>query len=187
MTKEKSVAVRIIGGTLRGRKLEVPSALGLRPTGDRVRETLFNWLQGHIVGSRCLDVFAGSGGLGLEAYSRGAKSVLSIELNSKVFQVLAQRKVDWKLEDHYQVKKSDGLAFLSLTSPAQYDLIFLDPPFQKNFLNECVDKIQKSKCLAEDGLLYIERPIDQSLPEGLEQVKESKAGGVIFGLYRQKL
>ncbi len=182
--ESNTVAVRIIGGTLRGRKLEVPSALGLRPTPDRVRETLFNWLQRYSAGAHCLDLFAGSGGLGIEAYSRGAGLVVAIEQNSKVFQVLQKRTVEWNLDKHYKVLKADALQWLSNWSGESFDVIFLDPPFQKQYLPRLISLIQEKGCLKADGLLYIERPLEQSLPDSLEMLKEQKAGGLYYGLYK---
>lgn len=178
------MAVRIISGSLKGRKLNVSDALGLRPTPDRVRETAFNWLQAEIPGSRCLDLFAGSGGLGLESYSRGAAHVTSVEMNTKVFQVIRKTVDDWKLGPHFQLVRRDAFAWLAQWSGQPYHLIFLDPPFDMKCLDDLLEIIQAKQCLDSEGLLYIERPPDQELPSCLEPIKERKAGMVLFGLYK---
>lgn len=181
------MAVRIIGGSLGGRKLAVPASLGLRPTPDRVRETVFNWLQAEIGGSHCLDLFAGSGGLGLEAYSRGAASVVAVEKIAAVFQVLRQRAVDWRLSESYQVQKADAISWLQQNlktyQSKPFDLIFLDPPFHKDYLPRVLN-ILRQGYLAADGLLYVEREPEAPLPDYCECVKEKKAGMVVFGLYK---
>ena len=179
------MAVRIISGSLRGRKLEVADSLGLRPTPDRVRETVFNWLQAEIPGSRCLDLFAGSGGLGLEAYSRGAAHVTSLEMNAKVFQSIHRRIDEWKLQPHFQALKCDAYAWLRQWREEQaYDVIFIDPPFAQERLDEIISLINQKKCLGPQGLLYIERPAEQILPGSCSVVKERKAGMVVYGLYK---
>jgi 16S rRNA (guanine966-N2)-methyltransferase len=178
------LAVRIISGSLKGRKLVVPDILGLRPTPDRVRETVFNWLQADIAGSRCLDLFAGSGSLGLEAYSRGAASVTALEYNAKAFQLLQSKPQEWLLGDHFKPKKADAFAWLQRWSGEPYQIIFLDPPFEKQCLDEVLALILEKGCLDSNGLLYIERSAEQEMPSTCEVVKEQKAGMIIYGLYK---
>lgn len=181
------MAVRIIGGQMRGRKLEVPNSLGLRPTSDRTRETLFNWLQSIVPGARCLDLFSGSGALGLESISRGAAQVVSIEKHRKVFQVLEARVPEWRLGDGYQLVRADAFTWLSQFKSEGFDCIFIDPPFQMECLDQVVTLVRQKAVLIDGGLLYIERPQDQLLPSGLEVWKEQRAGTVVFGLYKFKV
>ena len=178
------MAVRIISGSLKGRKIVVPDILGLRPTPDRVRETIFNWLQTDIAGSRCLDLFAGSGGLGLEAYSRGAASVTCVEKNVKAFQLIQQKVMDWQLGSRFKPIKADAFAWLKRWSGPPYQIIFLDPPFQMQCLDEALALIRERGCLDVEGVIYVERSGEQGVPDYCETVKEQKAGMVIYGLYK---
>lgn len=180
------MAVRIIGGYLGGRRLQVPDSLGLRPTSDRVRETLFNWLQGFLAGARCLDLFSGSGCLGLEALSRGAGSVVAIEKNRKVFQLLQSRAREWNLNG-YRVLNNDAFDWLNYREGEIFDCIFVDPPFQLKCLGRVTERIFEKGCLAANGVIYIERPIDQALPLNVTTFKEKQVGSVVFGLYHQTL
>lgn len=120
--------VRIIGGRLRGSKIPVPNAPGLRPSSDRVRETLFNWLQNEVAGADCLDLFAGTGALGIEAVSRGAASVVLVERDPGL--VAQLRSTTARLQaDSVRIAQDDALAWLSLAAPMQFDIAFVDPPF----------------------------------------------------------
>ena len=178
------MAVRLIAGTLGRRKIEVPDTLGLRPTTDRVRETLFNWLQSEIVGSACLDLFAGSGALGLEAYSRGASLVVNVELDEKAYKVLLKRSVEWSLKPSYSVIKANALHWLTQYKGAGFDIIFLDPPFQLACLDEVIHLIQAQGSLKPSGYLYIEKAHQQKIAKQIDVVKERKAGMLTYGLYR---
>lgn len=178
------MAVRIIGGQFRGRKLEVPTALGLRPTPDRVRETLFNWLQANIFGARCLDLFSGSGALSLEALSRGAGYVVAIEKDPKICQVLKARVPKWQLKDDYKIVKADAFHWLAQFQEQPFDCVFVDPPFQMQCLDQVISLIRQQKVLIEGGLVYLERPHEQVLPLGLAAWKEQKAGALVYGLYK---
>src|SRR5688572_31046655 len=119
--------LRIIGGTLRGRKWRIPDVAGLRPTPDRVRETLFNWLAPHIAGRRVLDVFAGSGALGFEALSRGAASAVLVEKDRAALPVLRETATRFGMAQA-RIEAGEALAFLAAQAPDSYDLVFLDPP-----------------------------------------------------------
>lgn len=123
--------VRIIGGTLRGSKLPVPDMPGLRPSGDRARETLFNWLQHEVAGKRVLDLFAGSGALGFEAASRGAAEVVLLERDGLLAQSLRDSARRLKTEA-VRVEYADAMTWLARTPEGRFDLAFLDPPFQAN-------------------------------------------------------
>jgi len=182
--------VRIIGGDWRSRVLTFADVPDLRPTPDRVRETLFNWLQATIVGARCLDLFAGSGALGFEALSRGATRVVALELDPNAAAAIranAETLNTGKLE---LVQKSAPLWLQANTSAVQFDVVFVDPPYQAGLYQPCLELLQQQKWLAPGALLYVEA--DQSLdtlglPQDWELVKHKRAGGVHFGLCRLKL
>ncbi len=170
--------LRIIGGEWRSRKLQFEDAPNLRPTPDRVRETLFNWLQGSIHGARCLDLFAGSGALGLEALSRGAKEVVFVE---KVAHVATQIETNLALLNaHSPVVNSDASSYLSSIEQI-FDIIFLDPPFRKKMLPTMLEIIIQKKLLADNGLIYLEHEIEEEFnwnDYGLSLLKETAAGQV---------
>lgn len=171
--------IRIIGGKLRGRKLSVPDVDGLRPTSDRMRETLFNWLQFDIIGKHCLDAFSGSGALGFEAYSRGATSVTMLEQSSKVTSHLQKTINDWQLTS-ITLKNADAIHYLSQCNHP-FDIIFLDPPFHSGLLQQSLSLIQEKQLLNQNGYVYIEYSKDELLGDvlsGWEAVKMAKAGEV---------
>ncbi len=174
--------VRIIAGQWRGRKIRFYGAEGLRPTGDRMRETLFNWLQPWIEGSRCLDLFAGSGALGFEAASRGAAEVTLVEYNPVVVRQLraeAERLGATRVE----VVQTSALQYLdTLTEPV--DLIFLDPPFHSELLQLSLDTIDPQAMLRPGGRVYLEYPLRRppTLPDGMSFVRQKETGTVGYGL-----
>ena len=175
--------LRIIGGEWRGRKLSFPDVEGLRPTTDRVRETLFNWLAPVIHGARCLDLFAGSGALGLEALSRGAAAVSFIDSDRRAAQSLKDNLALLKCE-RGTVLQGDALSFLQ-GEPVPFDIVFLDPPFRKELLQPCLEQLSNEGWLSDEARLYIE--VEQELgepelPEGWEMVRRKHAGQVIYGL-----
>jgi len=185
-------SVRIIAGQWRGRKLGFASDVqGLRPTPDRTRETLFNWLQGCIYEARCLDLFAGSGALGFEALSRGAADVTFVEKHSRVVAQLEENSKLLKVNsDTAYVIHADAVCFLQTPQP-QYDLIFLDPPFHQGLLPEIVGLLEQYALLAPSGMLYIEYAAEEAV-ELADRMKTScfvlhkqnKAGQVVSGLYK---
>ena len=181
--KRSSNQLRIIGGEWRGRKLSFPDVEGLRPTTDRVRETLFNWLAPVIHGARCLDLFAGSGALGLEALSRGAAEVQFVDSDRRAVQSLRDNLTLLK-EERGKVVLGDALSFLQ-GEPQPFDLVFLDPPFRKELLQPCLELLCSGGWLAENARLYIE--VEQELgepqlPQGWAMVRSKTAGQVIYGL-----
>ena len=180
---EESGQLRIIGGRFRGRKLPVPAQPGLRPTSDRVRETLFNWLQPVIAGSRCLDLFAGSGALGFEAVSRGAEVVVMIERSQAVIQTL-QTGACTLGAPGVRVQRADALRWLS--GPAElFDIVFLDPPFDQDLLGSTCALLSANGWLAARGLIYLEAPASQQLPvlpSDWTLVRDKRAGRVRFAL-----
>jgi len=176
--------IRIIAGQHRGRKLPVLMADGLRPTTDRVKETVFNWLMPYIQDAICLDCFAGSGGLGFEAMSRGASSVTLVELNKSAAQQLKVNKALLKA-DCMQVVQQNALDFLH-SNQQSYSLVFIDPPFRKG-LAEKTAELLAEKGLSQDALIYVEMEADnnrQIMPSHWQLLKEKVAGQVIYRLYQ---
>lgn len=176
--------IRIIGGQFKGKKLHFPAVEGLRPTPDRVRETLFNWLMNDIHGARCLDAFAGSGALGFEAFSRGGSYVMLLEQDSKAYANL-QRVVSSFNVPKLKVKKTDTCEYLKQTTE-RFNIIFLDPPFAKNYLPQCLDIIANSNLLMDKGLLYLESPHEVLVdPCVWKKIKLKRAGQIVYGLYEK--
>jgi 16S rRNA (guanine966-N2)-methyltransferase len=180
-TRQSSI-IRIIAGRWKGRRIPIAGE-GIRPTGDRVRETLFNWLMPFIRDARCLDLFAGTGALGIEALSRGAKSVVFAERNR-----LAAKAIKGMLEelaaDGAEVIVADALK-LDLRTKGPFDIVFLDPPFNGPHLQELCKLLQQSDALAPSAHIYMEMDRKQGLPElpGTWSVrKEQTAGQVRFAL-----
>ncbi|MFQ3196001.1 MAG: 16S rRNA (guanine966-N2)-methyltransferase [Colwellia sp.] len=178
-------SIRIIAGLHRGRKLPVLVAEGLRPTTDRVKETVFNWLMPFIQDSICLDCFAGSGGLGFEALSRGASHVNFIELNKFAVQQLKENQQLLKA-NNISVIQSDALSFIQ-NNTQKFDVVFLDPPFRQNFIEQTAILLNE-KSLADNALIYIEMESEQNnqkLPLNWKLLKEKIAGQVIYRLYQK--
>ena len=173
--------VRIIGGKHRGRKLPVADAPGLRPTPDRVRETLFNWLGQNLAGWHCLDLFAGSGALGFEAASRGAASVVLVEQASSVARSL-QSAAEMLKEPALSVVCADALAYLKKPMPP-LDLVFVDPPYGQGWLDRIITPLLPH--LADDARLYVEAEslLPDELAPGLQCLKRGQAGQVHYHLY----
>lgn len=177
--------IKIIGGIWRGKKIPVLDSPHLRPTPNRVRETLFNWLMHDVRNARCLDAFAGSGALGFEAFSRGASAVDFVEAIPTVCSSL-KKVVNACSSPHLHVYQADTLAFLkTITNP--YDIIFLDPPFHHSLLPACMEELELGSCLKKEGLLYVEAEENICLnKERWMQLKQKKAGAVYYGLYQKK-
>lgn len=177
--------VRIISGLWRGRKLPVQDAQGLRPTTDRVKETLFNWLAADIPHARCLDLFAGSGGLGFESASRQAELVTMVELNKQAYQQLVTNSNQLKA-NNIEIHQQDALLFLQ--QPGQgYDVVFIDPPFRQGLLEQTLNLLQQNGWLTENSLVYIETEKELQLPEIPEHWqlhREKTAGQVCYRLYQ---
>jgi len=178
--------VRIIAGRYRGRRLSFPVAPGLRPTGDRLRETLFSWLQAMLPGQRCLDLFAGSGALGFEAVSRGAREVVMVESHSAVMKALRDNRELLKATEAILVH-ADALAYLQKES-SPFDLIFLDPPFHAEWLPKILLLIAERELLKPGGLIYLETERNApplNLPADWFWHREKEAGQVRYGLARR--
>lgn len=182
----KSGKLRIIGGKWRSRQLLFPGVSALRPTPDAVRETVFNWLAPMIQGSRCLDMYAGSGALGFEAVSRGAMSAVLVEKNPKVVKALQKNRQMIDRHNQLKVVACEALQYLSTVS-RQFDIVFLDPPFATDELEKACYQLHKKALLAPQGLVYIEHACDRELvyfPEGWREIKQAQRGGVQYSLYR---
>ena len=176
--------LRIIGGDYRGRRLPIANLGGLRPTGDRQRETLFNWLQVQTPGAKVLDAFAGTGALGLEAASRGASHVWLLEKQPQA--VACLNKAVATLGCAATVVRCDALAWLAQTDTEPFDLVFLDPPFAADLWANVLTTLTDHKRLADQGWLYLESPKHQPLmlPCGFQLMKEKHSGDVSMRLYQ---
>lgn len=182
----KAGSVRIIAGTWRGRKLPVVLAPDLRPTGDRVRETLFNWLQFEIEGSVWCDVFAGSGALGFEALSRQAAQVVMLEQNPKVTQ---QLKDNARLLNATGAKvvQTDAWHWLSTQPVIPFDGVFLDPPFKEERVLELIEMIELRNWIKPNGWLYLEQPKERVVSLASWQMhRQQTTGAVTYGLWQKK-
>ncbi len=178
----RSGGLRIIGGTLRGRRIALPANAALRPTPDRVRETLFNWLAPVMPGSRCLDLFAGSGALGIEALSRGAGTVTFVEQDPATARSL--RATLMRLGLDAPVWEGDALAFLGKQEAGSFDIVFLDPPFDAGLMAPALALACARNIVPGRGFLYIETRRDNpcALPGGFRWHRQGQAGQVAFGL-----
>jgi 16S rRNA (guanine966-N2)-methyltransferase len=175
--------VRIIGGQMRGRKLHFSTVAGLRPTLDRIRETLFNWLARDINNAQCLDLFAGSGALGFEAASRGAAQVVMVEASAKVI-VDLKRNCKLLNVDNIKLVNLEAAKFLE-TSNQKFDLVFLDPPFGKDMLAKTLELLQPK--LAPNALVYIEQESSDSpfIPDKhWQQLKFKQTASFSYALYQ---
>ena len=179
-------SIRIIGGRWRGTRLAVADAIGLRPTTDRVRETLFNWLAPMLPGARVLDLFAGSGALGLEAVSRGAGEALLVERDPVLAQSLRQACERLQAEA-IQVLQADALQWLRVPVQGRFDLVFLDPPFDLGLWREALALLPP--WLADDAWLYLESPVvaDVAPGRGWTLHREGRTRETRHALYRRAI
>lgn len=179
--------IRIIGGKWRGRNIRFLAVPGLRPTPNRIRETLFNWLAPVIHGTNCLDLFAGTGALGFEALSRGAKSVVMIDKEPAVINLLKQNAATLHAEN-LQILHAVFPDSLSQLKPHQFDIVFLDPPFRHNLLAMCAAELEARGCLATDALIYLEAEKELTtltLPANWQIIRNKTAGEVNYFLVRR--
>lgn len=171
--------IRIIGGQWRGRKLVVPELPGLRPTGDRVRETLFNWLQSIVPGARCLDLFAGTGALGLEALSRGASEVVFVERDRRLAEALRAVSRSWPGGERMRVFEADVLSWLDACRD-RFDVVFVDPPFAERLHRRVLERLGGGR-LADAGRIYLEQDSDDEVLDpgpAFDEVKSKRVGRV---------
>jgi 16S rRNA (guanine966-N2)-methyltransferase len=179
----RSRVLRIIGGRHRGRRLQFPADVQIRPTPDRVRETLFNWLQPRIDGARVLDLFAGSGALGLEALSRGAAQVTFVEKDRRAASAIAALLQEWR-ESSATVVCDDAVGWLGRDGSGPFDIVFMDPPYDANLLAGTAAAITGK--LAVDARVYLERRARDalpSLPAGWKEIRAGRAGEVGYHLF----
>ncbi len=185
--KRHSGKLRIIGGQHKGRKISFFEAQGLRPTPDRIRETLFNWLTLYIEGSACLDLFAGSGAIGLEALSRGAKTVTFVESNNKTAEKIRQN-LRLLNSANYHVFCQNALFYLEKTKK-KFDIIFLDPPFNSQLLQKSINTVQELELLNNSSWVYLEYASNSNppkVPHHWQLHGSTKAGDTKACLYRVK-
>ncbi|MDQ6679925.1 MAG: 16S rRNA (guanine(966)-N(2))-methyltransferase RsmD [Pseudomonadota bacterium] len=179
--------VRIVGGQWKRSKLPVTDSAGLRPTPDRVRETLFNWLGHDLSGWRCLDAFAGSGALGFEAASRGASQVVLLERDRHLAKSLQQTAERLNATMTVRVECAEALAWMARSAAAQFEAVFIDPPFDSDLLAPAV--LAASRLVVPDGLVYAELSRELSAEDvagaGLQISRSSRAGAVHFHLLRR--
>ena len=176
--------LRIVAGKWRSRLLPVVDEPGLRPTSERIRETLFNWLAPTITGCTCVDLFAGSGALAFEALSRGARAALLVERSPAVVRQLRQN-IETLKAPGAEVVKQDALAFLREATPQQFDLVFLDPPFAADYQDELCRLLQERGWVGPDSHVYLELARDAALPAfpaGWRVLKEKTTGNVRYML-----
>lgn len=177
--------VRLIGGRWRGTRLDVPNLDGLRPTGDRVRETLFNWLMPALPGARVLDLFAGSGALGFEAVSRGAAQAVLVERDAALAAALRATAARLGAGESIEVVQADALAWLAGRAAARFDIAFVDPPFSAGLWDAVLAAV--SPALAPDAWLYVEAAaeVDWTVPAGWRVHREGRTREVRYVLLRR--
>ncbi len=182
--------LRIIGGDWRSRVVVFADVPDLRPTPDRVRETLFNWLQPTLAGAKCLDLFAGSGVLGFEALSRGAGSVTALELDAQAVAAIREN-IKALQADKLRLEPRNALDWLRSNAQQQrFDVVFLDPPFAENVYEECCRLLAEQQWLAPGALVYLESGAsldDVTLPKGWALIRHKRAGAVHYGLAQPSL
>jgi 16S rRNA (guanine966-N2)-methyltransferase len=179
--------VRIISGQWRGRKLPVHDVEGLRPTTDRVKETVFNWLAQDIYQAKCLDLFAGSGGLSFEALSRGAESITMLELDKKAANQL-QQNLTTVGATNANVLNTDSLKYLAQTG-TPHDLVFIDPPFRKDLIQNVIDLLEANNWLTPHAMIYIEAEKELGeivTPSHWRLHREKIAGQVCYRLFERE-
>lgn len=184
MGKATNNQLRIIGGEWRGRKLDFPNVDDLRPTADRVRETLFNWLQMQIPGARCLDLFAGSGAIGLEALSRGAAQVVMVEQNRTAAEHIRQHLRTLNVSGG-DVENTDVFPYLTHNPNNKFDVVFLDPPYRLACLEQCCALLEQHDWLTDTAYVYLEDSGKNTLPKlpnNWELIRNKKAGEVAYYL-----
>lgn len=179
--------VRLIGGAWRGRRLPVPDLPGLRPSGDRCRETLFNWLQPYLSGARCVDLFAGSGALGFEAASRGAAHVDLVEIAPLAISALAGARAELDARQ-VEIHRANALDWIGALDADAVDIVFVDPPFDSSLAVQTLQKLQRTGVVAPGGFVYVEAAA--RLPElvmqpPFEPWREKVLGDVRMRLFRE--
>lgn len=179
--------MRVITGTARGIQLKPPEGMVTRPTTDRVKEAMFSIIHFDIPGARVLDLFGGTGQLGIEAISRGAKHAVFVDAGEPACRLIKENLKKTKLEGQGRVIRSDYLEFLSRCRES-FDIILLDPPYAEVFLENALKKITEIDILAENGIIVTERPLGKELPwefAGFDRSKDYKYGNTLVTIYRK--
>jgi 16S rRNA (guanine966-N2)-methyltransferase len=184
--RKNEASLRIVAGSLRGSRIVVPPVDGLRPTADRVRETVFNWLAPIIDGARCLDLFAGTGALGIEAVSRGAAACVFVERDRTLAAALTAALTRLKV-DNGRVVSADAGAFVGVDAPEPFDIAFLDPPFDADLWTDSATRLERHGWLRVGAHIHVEAPLDAvfEVPVNWSLHREGRAGAVRFALYRR--
>ena len=179
--------MRVITGTARGIQLKTPEGMVTRPTTDRVKEAMFSIIHFDIPGARVLDLFGGTGQLGIEALSRGAKHAVFVDAGEPACRLIKENLKKTKLEGQGRVIRSDYLEFLSRCRES-FDIILLDPPYAEVFLENALKKITEIDILAENGIIVTERPLGKELPwefASFDRSKDYKYGNTLVTIYRK--
>ena len=179
--------MRVITGTARGRKLKTPTGYDVRPTSDQVKEAIFNIVQFDVEGRRVLDLFGGTGQLGIEALSRGAESAVFVDAREESCRLIRENLKRTKLENLGKVVRSDYLSYLNRCKE-QFEIIILDPPYAEVFLENALKTITEIDILHSGGIIITERPTGKELPwefEGFTRSKDYKYGNTILAIYRK--
>ena len=179
--------MRVITGSARGIQLKTPEGMVTRPTSDRVKEAMFSIVHFDIPGAEVLDLFGGTGQLGIEALSRGAKSVVFVDAGEPACRLIRENLKRTRLEFQAKVVRSDYLAYLERAN-AQFDIILLDPPYAETFLENSLNKITEIDILRTGGIIVTERPLGKELPwefSGYERSKDYKYGNTLLTIYRK--
>lgn len=179
--------MRVITGKARGVQLKTPAGMATRPTADRVKEALFSIIQFELPGAKVLDLFGGTGQLGIEALSRDASSAVFVDAREDACSLIRENLKRTKLTQQAKVVHSDYLAYLN-RCPEQFDIIFLDPPYAEEFLEKSIKRITEIDILHSNGIIIAERPIGKELPgdfEGYTRSKDYKYGKTLLTIYRK--
>ena len=185
--RQGTARLRIIGGTWRSRQLPFADYAGVRPTSDRIRETVFNWLQPVISGAHCLDLFAGSGALGFEALSRGAAASCFVDEDLRVIQQL-QKNADQLQADGATVVWRNARDYLA-NHPGTFDIVFLDPPYREDILAQLAEQLEQCHCLADNAWIYVEAPKQRpwpDFPHTWQLTHDRTSGQVRYGLVKRR-
>ncbi len=180
--------MRVITGSARGVRLKTPDGLETRPTAERVKEAAFSMIQFEVEGRRVLDLFAGTGQMGIEALSRGARGAIFVEQRKEAAALVRENLRRARLSERAQVVQTDALSYLSRCDRHSFDLIFLDPPYAGELLKNTVSRISEIDILAEGGIMICERPSEGPHPgafPGLEAGRDHRYGKTVLTLYRR--
>ena len=184
--------MRVISGSAKGHKLKTPAGMATRPTTDRIKESLFNIIAAYVPNSYVLDLFSGTGALGIEALSRGAKFVDFVEKSASVAKIISENLMHTKLLDRSKIYICDWKYYFNkhYNSSYQYDIIFIDPPYGKDFIVPVLKEIADKKMLKDDGMIIVERESTDTISgniEGLDVTREQKYGKTVLTFIKNKL